>query len=180
MYNTRFPTNSFAKNHILVSSLVPIYYTVSCLSVLYNCLELSCYPLVSTSCQLPKMMNRNESDRQGVLCFLIKNRKTLKTIFIACKKSYDKAVVETQVLGVKPPQICKKTKEKCPKVWGMQKTKYKRKKKWTKKIASILETIFILNIIIIIMANSNCRIEESFPIRCCLDWFVPLGYETYF
>ena len=75
-------------------------------------------------------MNRNESDRQGVLCFLIKNRKTLKTIFIACKKSYDKAVVETQVLGVKPPQICKKkTKEKCPKVWGMQKTKYKRKKR---------------------------------------------------
>ena len=180
MYNTRFPTNSFAKNHILVSSLVPIYYTVSCLSVLYNCLELSCYPLVSTSCQLPKMMNRNESDRQGVLCFLIKNRKTLKTIFIACKKSYDKAVVETQVLGVKPPQICKKTKEKCPKVWGMQKTKYKRKKREQKKIASILETIFILNIIIIIMANSNCRIEESFPIRYCLDWFVLLGYETYF
>ena len=73
-------------------------------------------------------MNRNESDRQGVLCFLIKNRKTLKTIFIACKKSYDKAVVETQVLGVKPPQICKKTKEKCPKVWGMQKQNIKEKK----------------------------------------------------
>ena len=69
-------------------------------------------------------MNRNESDRQGVLCFLIKNRKTLKTIFIACKKSYDKAVVETQVLGVKPPQICKKI---IPKSLGIQKKKKDQK-----------------------------------------------------
>merc|ERR1712001_737361 len=134
VYNTRFPTNSFAKNHILVSSLVPTYYTVSCLSVLYNCLELACYPLVSTSCQLPKMMNRNESDRQGVLCFLIKNRKTLKTIFIACKKSYDEAVVETQVLGVKPPQICKKKQKKNAQKFGGCKKEKKKKKKMPKSL----------------------------------------------
>ena len=78
-------------------------------------------------------MNRNESDRQGVLCFLIKNRKTLKTIFIACKKSYDKAVVETQVLGVKPPQICKKKQKKNAQKFGGCKKQNIKEKKGNKK-----------------------------------------------
>ena len=33
---------------------------------------------------------------------------TNERIYSMKEKKYDKAVVETQVLGVKPPQICKK------------------------------------------------------------------------
>ena len=51
------------------------------------------------------------------------------------KGKCDEVVVETQVLGVKPPQICKKNntqkfgdtkKEKGPKVWWCQKGKNKK------------------------------------------------------
>ena len=70
------------------------------------------------------MMNRNESDS----LFQSKVKNVKKTRFIENRKICDEVVVETQVLGVKPPQICRKIKEKCPKVWEMQKTKYKRKK----------------------------------------------------
>ena len=56
---------------------------------------------------------------------LSKIDKCKKSVFIHWKKN-DEVVVETQVLGVKPPQICKKNntqkfgdtkKEKGPKVW---------------------------------------------------------------
>ena len=82
---------------------------------------------------VPKMMNRNEYERH--FCTLLKLSKIAKSQYLFNeRKKYDEVVMETQVLGVKPPQICKKTKEKCPKVWGMQKTNYKRKKRKQKKL----------------------------------------------
>ena len=73
------------------------------------------------------MMNRNECERH--LCILLNCAKltNAKSQYLFNeRKKYDKVVVETQVLGVKPPQICKKNntqkfgdtkKEKGPKVW---------------------------------------------------------------
>ena len=71
------------------------------------------------------MMNRNECDRH--LCTLLNWAKltNAKSQYLFIERKND-VVVETQVLGVKPPQICKKNntqkfgdtkKEKGPKVW---------------------------------------------------------------
>ena len=72
-------------------------------------------------------MNRNECERH--LCTLLNwaNLTNAKPIFIQWKKKYGKNVVETQVLGVKPPQSCKKI-SKYPKVWGYEKKKKKDQK----------------------------------------------------
>ena len=75
---------------------------------------------------VPKMMNRNEYERH--FCTLLKLSKIAKSQYLFNeRKKYDEVVVETQVLGVKPPQICKKyqntqkfgdtKKEKGPKFW---------------------------------------------------------------
>ena len=66
---------------------------------------------------VPKMMNRNEYERH--FCTLLKLSKIAKSQYLFNeRKKYDEVVVETQVLGVKPPQILK-----YPKVWGYKKRK---------------------------------------------------------
>ena len=52
-------------------------------------------------------MNRNEYERH--FCTLLKLSKIAKSQYLFNeRKKYDEVLVETQVLGVKPPQICKK------------------------------------------------------------------------
>ena len=70
------------------------------------------------------MMNRNECDRH--LCTLLNWAKltNAKSQYLFIERKNDEVVVETQVLGVKPPQICKKI---IPKSLGIQKKKKDQK-----------------------------------------------------
>ena len=68
-------------------------------------------------------MNRNEYERH--FCTLLKLSKIAKSQYLFNeRKKYGEVVVETQVLGVKPPQICKKI---IPKSLGIQKKKKDQK-----------------------------------------------------
>ena len=82
---------------------------------------------------LQAMMNRNECDRH--LCTLLNWAKltNAKSQYLFIERKNDEVVVETQVLGVKPPQICKKKQKKNAQKFGGCKKQNIKEKKGNKK-----------------------------------------------